>query len=55
MESEEQKLTGKALLLEAMREVDVPAPAQSKAESSSSTTEDSFFEFKESAPARLPV
>ena len=53
MESEEQKLRGKALLLDAMQKVNEPAYESSEA--SASNSEDSFFNFKESAPVIISV
>jgi hypothetical protein len=52
MESEEQKLRGKALLLGAMRQLDESAFARESSEDSASATvsEDSFFDFSDSAP-----
>lgn len=51
MQSEEQKLKGKALLLDAMQQLD----ASGSSESSASISEDSFFSFKESAPANVSM
>ncbi|XP_071573305.1 uncharacterized protein [Temnothorax nylanderi] len=55
MDSEEKKLRGKALLLDAMQQLDEHASGSSQSETSASVSEDSFFNFKESAPASVSM